>query len=593
MRMKLHINSLFFKIASTVMIGIMLLAVLEGVVNIMVSKTVFVNTFAESQEKIFEQIDSEFYDFYSDMTTVMNEVSANSTMEEYLQGQELSGVAAMQQSYNLERQFENSRLKEYHEAGLFAICKNGRSYIYSNSDRFAVSKEEILDSDIARKAMNNQDRIICQYQDQGFTSVTSRDPVVIMTKAWGSEYEEDPGILAFITIKEEDIRRMYSHFTVDTSDIIILNQDNEVISSDNKEYFNEDSKSREQLNRAVQKMEEEDICQTELSEDGVNKTFLIQRLQSTDYKIVGTIDLDAAFWKEYRIWDMILLTAVIMIVTVFMIFVFIRQQTKPLGLLAMTMKNSEKTQFKEHVSVKGTDEVRQLSETYNEMVDELGEYIARVISIEQDKRSAEIHALQMQINPHYMYNTLASIKWLIWQGDTGKSTAVIDAFISLLRNTVSNTDEFITVGQEIENLKNYVLINHARYGEKVQVEYFVLPQCMDYRVPKLILQPFVENAFFHAFPEGRSGHIRIFVKEEGENLRFDITDDGAGMTTDQLTALTRGERPKSEHFTGIGIGNVDERIKLIYGMDYGINILSEEEKGTTVILLLRKDPFGS
>ena len=184
-------------------------------------------------------------------------------------------------------------------------------------------------------------------------------------------------------------------------------------------------------------------------------------------------------------------------------------------------------------------------------------------------------------------------KWLIWQGDVRKSTAVIDAFISLLRNTVSNTDEFIMVGQEIENLKNYVLINHARYGEKVQVEYFVLPQCMDYRVPKLILQPFVENAFFHAFPEGRSGHIRIFVKEEGENLRFDITDDGAGMTTEQLTALTRGEHPKSEHFTGIGIGNVDERIKLIYGMDYGINILSEEEKGTTVILLLRKEPSGS
>lgn len=99
----------------------------------------------------------------------------------------------------------------------------------------------------------------------------------------------------------------------------------------------------------------------------------------------------------------------------------------------------------------------------------------------------------------------------------------------------------------------------------------------------------MENAFFHGFPEGRQGRIQIFVKEEGENLKFEIVDDGVGMTAEQLRQLSTGERQKTEHFTGIGIGNVDERIKLIYGLDYGINILSEEGKGTTVLLLLRKN----
>ena len=148
------------------------------------------------------------------------------------------------------------------------------------------------------------------------------------------------------------------------------------------------------------------------------------------------------------------------------------------------------------------------------MVDELDSYIHSLIQVEKDKRAAEIHTLQMQINPHYIYNTLASIKWLIWQGDTQKTTGVIDAFIALLRNTISNTDEFVTVEQEIQNLKNYVLINQARYGDSVSAEFYVTPQCSSYRVPKLILQPFVENAFFHGFADGRRGKIQVFVKEE-------------------------------------------------------------------------------
>ena len=113
--------------------------------------------------------------------------------------------------------------------------------------------------------------------------------------------------------------------------------------------------------------------------------------------------------------------------------------------------------MQEYVDVEGTEEIQELSKAYNTMLERINQYIEERMKIQEEKRNAEIHALQMQINPHYMYNTLASIKWLTWQGDVKKSTAVIDAFISLLRNTISNTDEFVTVEQEVANLKNYVL----------------------------------------------------------------------------------------------------------------------------------------
>ena len=234
----------------------------------------------------------------------------------------------------------------------------------------------------------------------------------------------------------------------------------------------------------------------------------------------------------------------------------------------------------------GTEEIQEHSKAYNTMLERINQYIEERMKIQEEKRNAEIHALQMQINPHYMYNTLASIKWLTWQGDVKKSTAVIDAFISLLRYTIRNTDGFVTVEQEVANLKNYVLINQTRYGDVVGVEFYVVDKCKEYLVPKLILQPFVENAFFHAFPEGMEGEISVFIKEEKKYLRFDIEDNGVGMDAEQLYTLNNKKDKKSEHFTGIGINNVDDRIKLIYGMDYGINIVSEKDKGTTITILL-------
>lgn len=590
MKKRVHFNSLFFKIACTVVIGILLLAAAEGMVNIMVSRTVFVKTFSESQEKIFNQIDEEFYGFFKDMSLFMSDLCENETVEEYLKNEELSGVEAMRQAYSMEQQVDRHMLDEYYQVSLFVICKNRNSYIYSKSDVFSAGKDEILASGAAAEAFESPGAFICRYEDHGVTAVTRSEPVVILAKAWASEEGKPADMLVMLTIKESDLRRMYSHFTVSTSDIIVLNRENEVISSDNPAYFKSGSAEKKNLDRAVEKMTEEEIFQTEMAENGEQKTYLMQRLQGTDHKLVGTIDFDAAFWSEYRFTDVIVLTAVILLLIMLAVFFFIREQTNPLAKLAMTMKNSREQEFKEHVPVEGTDEARELSETYNQMVDEIGTYIDRLIRTEQEKRKAEIHALQMQINPHYIYNTLASIKWLIWQGEADKSTAMIDAFISLLRNTISNTDEFVTVEQEIENLKNYAFINQTRYGDAVSVEYYIQPQCMQYKVPKLILQPFVENAFFHAFPQGERGRIQVFVKEEGDNLRFDIVDDGAGIGSEQLRALVRGERPKSEHFTGIGIGNVDERIKTIYGMDYGINIFSEEGKGTRVILLLRREP---
>lgn len=585
MKKKIHINSLFVKILCTVIIGIVCLSASLSMLNLFISKDVFAENFSASQQKAFKQIDNDFYEFFSLITDVATRASTSWAVHEYLTAENQEPEEEMKTIYYMQDHMNETRLDEHSELNVMLVGFNGKSH-FLNSARREIPLDEILKGKAAKKAIANPDKLICEYEESGYTDNQKNSPVLVMAKvlSYGETNQYD-GII-FISIKESEFENIYEYFTSDTNDIIILNQDEEVVSSNERGYLT--GEKQEKLEFILTKVEMEDNALEEVKDKsrGNVEMYLTQKIQGTNFRMLGIIDPNVAFQQQYNMKNNILLTLVITILISFFIFVFIRQQTRPLSKLADKMRLVQKGNMQEYVQIEGTEEIQELSKTYNTMLQRINQYIEEKLKIQEEKRNAEIHALQMQINPHYMYNTLASIKWLIWQGDTAKSTAVIDAFISLLRNTISNTDEFVSVEQEIENLRNYTLINQTRYGDAVDVEFYVSESCKECLVPKLILQPFVENAFFHAFPKGMSGEISVFVKEECRYLRFDIVDDGVGMGTETLSALRNKTTKKSEHFTGIGINNVDDRIKLIYGMDYGINIVSEKEKGTTITILL-------
>lgn len=585
MKKKIHINSLFVKILCTVIIGIVCLSASLSMLNLFISKDVFAENFSASQQKAFKQIDNDFYEFFSLITDVATRASTSWAVHEYLTAENQEPEEEMKTIYYMQDHMNETRLDEHSELNVMLVGFNGKSH-FLNSARREIPLDEILKGKAAKKAIANPDKLICEYEESGYTDNQKNSPVLVMAKvlSYGETNQYD-GII-FISIKESEFENIYEYFTSDTNDIIILNQDEEVVSSNERGYLT--GEKQEKLEFILTKVEMEDNALEEVKDKsrGNVEMYLTQKIQGTNFRMLGIIDPNVAFQQQYNMKNNILLTLVITILISFFIFVFIRQQTRPLSKLADKMRLVQKGNMQEYVQIEGTEEIQELSKTYNTMLQRINQYIEEKLKIQEEKRNAEIHALQMQINPHYMYNTLASIKWLIWQGDAAKSTAVIDAFISLLRNTISNTDEFVSVEQEIENLRNYTLINQTRYGDAVDVEFYVSESCKECLVPKLILQPFVENAFFHAFPKGMSGEISVFVKEERHYLRFDIVDDGVGMGTETLSALRNKTTKKSEHFTGIGINNVDDRIKLIYGMDYGINIVSEKEKGTTITILL-------
>lgn len=230
------------------------------------------------------------------------------------------------------------------------------------------------------------------------------------------------------------------------------------------------------------------------------------------------------------------------------------------------------------------------------MLDELNDYVQRLLETQKEKRNAELAALQRQINPHFLYNTLASIKLLVQKGNKETAAETINALISLLQNTISNANETITIEQELENLKNYVFIKQVRYGDRIKVSYFVSPDCMHCKVPKLMLQPFIENAFFHAFNVKTEGTIYILISKTEHSLVCEVADNGDGMDhggqelmleqrtfEESVPDTSKGRRRK---LAGIGIQNVNHRIKLLYGESYGVQISSVKGEGTQIRIVL-------
>jgi len=579
--LKKRFNTLFIKIILTVIIGIVCLTVTLSFLNIGASKDVYVNNFVESQEKIFNQIDQDIYNFFRDIATINDGVGASSALQNYITkekwespSEEWLDVLAMQKSLD---QLSDS---DYAEMNMVIVGVNGRTLNFQYS-LLQMDGEAFLELGIVRRALEMPRQLICEYISGGFTDVTKNKGMIVTAKAIRDKISGEPVGVTLLSIAESDFCRMYTHFTGGTSDIIIFNQNDEVISSNKKSYLAFKDKA-ESAAGVLRQMKADDIREMEVDDGGHVKSCMMQKLQSTNYTMLGITDPSAAFINVYDFRYIMGVTLLTMAGISIVIFLLVRQQTRPLSKLVHQMEKVRDGDLERFVEVSGTTEIRELAATYNTMLVALDNYIRRLVQAEQAKREAEIKSLQMQINPHYIYNTLASVKWLIWQGDKDKSVKVIDAFITLLRNTISNKQDMITLKQEIENLKNYVLINQIRYGSQVSVEYFVMPQFEDYKVPKLILQPFVENAFFHAFPEQQKGNISIFVKTSKPYLIVEIIDDGVGIEDSRLSDILSNHMPEREHFTGIGINNVDERIKLIYGNDYGIDIKSQEGKGTTV-----------
>lgn len=579
-KLKSHLNSFSGRIALIVMIGIGLIAVTVSFVVLFMSRQVFSKNYGDSQEKVFEQIEKEFNDFHDHIENVFEAIDSSWAFRLYFgENAKLDNTQTFQNVYQMEQDLEKSKSADMERLNILVVGYNGKHYL-SRTENICVTDEKILQSEPAQKAIAEPDIIHYTYTNKAYTTTSRNVDTVVVSKALCYHESKEIYAIAFVTLTMEELKPYYNYFVSDTTSFYMVDDNGMVLCS------NEAGKIGTVLQTDwFAKMKEPDALRMEAQSDHTFYTLMKRNLPYQRCAIYALINNDVALQDLYNMPLLISICCVIGILIMMTCLFYTHKTMRPLSKLIGKMSAIREGRFSEYMMVEGTTEVQELASTYNYMLDDLKHYVEELVQTQKKQRQAEISALQMQINPHYIYNTLASIKWLVYQNDTPKTVRTIDAFISLLRNTISNSDEFISVSQEMINIQNYILINQTRYGDSIQVEYYISRTCEDCLLPKMILQPFIENTFFHAYPEGRCGTIQIVVKQADGRLTIQIIDDGIGMTREKVLNIMN-EKTKKEHYSGIGVHNVQERLKLLYGDDYGINIISEEEKGTTVEIVL-------
>ena len=300
-------------------------------------------------------------------------------------------------------------------------------------------------------------------------------------------------------------------------------------------------------------------------------------------------DIRKESFDSYQIiWEILCLAGLLMMLVD---IVLLNEITRPVARLSQAMKNFGAGSLEVRVAEDGVGELRYLESGFNSMSEKIQDLLERTIAQEKEKRYMERRLLQAQISPHFLYNTLDSIIWMI----QGKQYEGAEKMVSLLakffRVALSKGEDIIPLKQEIQHAISYLGIQNIRFQDKFSFQLEIDESLMEYQCPKIMIQPILENAIYHGMENAfDDGEIVLSVQEKGEDICIEVRDNGEGMSEEQVRRILAHAPQVSEGSKGSGVGvyNVDHRLKLLYGEAYGISIDSELDEGTTVRILIPK-----
>lgn len=313
--------------------------------------------------------------------------------------------------------------------------------------------------------------------------------------------------------------------------------------------------------------------------------YSIQWVPDSNWRVVGVSYIDETVNESF--WQMVRITlgtaAMILVAALLAGWVISRMLSHPLQQLETAMEQFEQdADGFTFQSVVGTREVQELSDSFGHMVGRIQRLMTTVREEELNLRKTELKALQAQINPHFLYNTLDSIAWMCERGKNADAVKMVHALAKLFRISISRGHELIPIEKELQHAESYLLIQKFRYKNQFTYHFTVDESCLHCLCNKITLQPIIENAITHGLDLlVESGHIEIEVCRDGEDILFKVSDDGIGMAPEQVAELLKNE-PSDR--TGIGIKNVNDRLRIYFGPQYGLSIDSVPDEGTVVTI---------
>jgi two-component system sensor histidine kinase YesM len=413
--------------------------------------------------------------------------------------------------------------------------------------------------------------------------------VVSLYKLLGKDVDHSKGIILF-NIKDSFFQTILTNPTISSNGYLCLVSEDGLITYKKiaETYDIKDADLQASILQTTQPSGQMTIT----NRYGKELLVVYDTLRINKWKIAAVVPKDELLNKVSYIKYLSLAVMSILFVIVILFSNFLANIiTKPLIQLTRKINTIEQgnldIEFKEYPH----NEIGVLNRGIRDMIQRIKQLLMQVEEEQEKKRSAELAALQFQIRPHFLYNTLYSIKHLIEMDEKKEASQMVSALADFFRISISKGSEIISVSQEIEHIKHYFTIQQMRYGDSFTYEIDIEPELMAYKIVKLTLQPLVENAIYHGMKQIRTkGHIRIVGATRGEDGVIRVEDNGAGMSTEQLAHIKRCllDITMGEEKAGFGVSNVHKRLQLNYGMSYGLSYESSPETGTVAIVTFRK-----
>jgi len=372
----------------------------------------------------------------------------------------------------------------------------------------------------------------------------------------------------------------YVYLTNDRGDIIWHPKQNEIYSG----RFNEDNKYAATLKDGI----------TVENLSGKNLTLNVRTIGYTGWKLVGVTPSAALGVDGIKFRFFVLFVADLFLFLLAMINAFISDKiSNPIKSLDGSVREIESGNLDVEIVPSGSYEVEHLGKSIKNMLGRIKVLMSDLVAEHNAKRKSEFDTLQSQINPHFLYNTLDIIVWMIENENSDKAVNIVTALAKFFRISLSKGKNIITVKDEVEHVRNYLMIQNMRFKNRFEYSIDVDEKVLSYSSLKLMLQPLVENAIYHGmeFMDG-DGEIDVKVFKEDDSLYFTITDNGLGMSEDMVETLLSKDFVPSKKGSGIGVKNVNERIKLYFGSEYGLKVESEPDEGTKITIHLPAVVYG-
>lgn len=322
---------------------------------------------------------------------------------------------------------------------------------------------------------------------------------------------------------------------------------------------------------------------------GEERVITVKSVGYTGWKLIGVAPRQTVSLNSLKTQLLVVFVAAFILFLMSLVNSYISSRiTIPIRKLELSVNEIEKGNLNAKVDAEGSYEIRHLGQSVQNMAKQIQVLMADIVSEHEKKRKQEFDTLQSQINPHFLYNTLDIIVWMIENEKPDQAVKAVTALARFFRISLSRGKSIITVKDELEHVRNYLMIQHMRFKNRFSYTIEAEDEVLEFASLKLMLQPLVENAIYHGmeFMDG-DGEIFISAWKEGEDLYLKVSDNGLGMTEEQVSRLfSDTPHTGSSRGSGIGVKNVNERIRLYFGSEYGLSIESEPDEGTVVTIHL-------